>query len=114
MTESSPAGAGVIARTKSERLFEGYLRAHGYTAFEFEPEMAGTIQGLSKVVDAETTDGLADLLQSLQNQYDLWFDKTAFFKMFEDSRGTNWGRQQQTMTFELPLPMPVPQPPARP
>lgn len=71
-------------------------------------------QGLSRVVDAEATEGLADLLQSLQNQYDLWFDKTAFFKMFEDSRGTNWGRQQQTMTFQLPLPMPVPQPPAQP
>lgn len=70
-------------------------------------------QGLSKVVDAEATEGLADLLQSLQNQYDLWFDKTAFFKMFEDSRGTNWGRQQQTMALQLPFPMPAPQPPAQ-
>ena len=38
----------------------------------------------------KSTDGLSDLLQSLVNQYDLWFDKTAFFKMFEDARGTNW------------------------
>jgi hypothetical protein len=72
-------------------------------------------QGLAKVVDAESTEGLADLLQSLVNQYDLWFDKTTFFKMFEDARGTNWGRQQQTMTVQLPFPIPsAPQPPGQP
>ena len=72
-------------------------------------------QGLSKVVNAEATAGLADLLQSLLNQYDVWFDKTAFFKMFEDTRGTNWGRQQQTLTFQMPFPIPqAPQPPGQP
>lgn len=72
-------------------------------------------QGLAKVVNAESTDGLADLLQSLVNQYDLWFDKTTFFKMFEDARGTNWGRQQQTMTVQFPFPVPsAPQPPGQP
>ena len=71
-------------------------------------------QGLANVVDAESTEGLADLLQSLVNQYDLWFDKTAFFKMFEDARGINWGRQQ-TMTVGLPVPTPsAPQPLGQP
>lgn len=65
-------------------------------------------QGLAKVVDADAK--LAPLLQSLTNQYDLLFDKTAFFKMYEDSRGTNWGRQQQAI--KIPFPFPVPTPPA--
>ena len=29
-------------KNKSELLFEGYLRCHGYTDFEFEPEIPGT------------------------------------------------------------------------
>ena len=73
--------------------------------------------GLSTVVDAEATTGLADLLQSLLNQYDLWFDKTPFFKMFESAHGINWGRQLQTFTVQLPVPAPPtgpPQPPAQP
>lgn len=72
-------------------------------------------QGLSKVVNAEDTADLADLLRSLLNQYELWFDKTPFFKMFEDSRGTNWGRQAQAVTFQLPFPMPpaAPRPPGQ-
>jgi len=71
--------------------------------------------GLTKVVNAEATPGLADLLTSLLNQYELWFDKTHFYKMYEDARGTNWGRQQQTMTVQLPFPIPVqPQPPGQP
>jgi hypothetical protein len=31
-----------------------------------------------------------DLLRSLYNQYELWFDKTPFYKLFEDARGTSW------------------------
>lgn len=73
-------------------------------------------KGLARVVNAEDTKGLADLLQSLLNQYELWFDKTSFYKMFEDAGGTNWGRQIQSMTIQLPLggPPTVPQPLAQP
>ena len=43
MTEPVLAGSPTpIAKTKSELLFEGYPRAHGYTNFDFEPEMPGT------------------------------------------------------------------------
>jgi len=45
------------------------------------------------VTSVEKIDGLADLLRSLRSQYDIWFDKLPFYKLFEDSRGTNWGRQ---------------------
>src|SRR5690606_9643722 len=31
-----------IGKTKSEYLFEGYLRAHGHSDFEFEKEISGT------------------------------------------------------------------------
>jgi len=66
-------------------------------------------------VNAEDAADLSDLLQSLLNQYDLWFNRTPFYKMFEDARGTNWGRQVQTVMFQLPLPIPTaPQPPGQP
>jgi hypothetical protein len=38
----------------------------------------------------EEVEGMNDLLRSLYNQYELWFDKTPFYKLFEDARGTSW------------------------
>lgn len=49
--------------------------------------------GLTTIKNAEDISGLADLIRSLRSQYDIWFDKTPFYKLYEDSRGTNWGRQ---------------------
>jgi hypothetical protein len=57
-----------------------------------------TAAGLGLEIEkAETVDGLGDLVRSLRNQYELWFDKTPFYKMFENARGINWGRQIQTV-----------------
>ena len=69
-----------------------------------------------KVINVEEIEGLADLVRSLYNQYELWFDKTPFYKVFENAKGINWGRQSQTVTFQLPvvvppgMPQPAPQP----
>ena len=41
------------------------------------------------------------------NQYELWFDRTPFYKMYEDARGMNWGRQQQTINVQLSFPLPA-------
>jgi len=54
------------------------------------------------VVFAEEISGLADLIRSLRNQYDIFFDKTPFYKLYEDARGTNWGRQLVIMSAPLP------------
>jgi len=68
------------------------------------------------VINGEEIEGLADLLRSLYNQYELWFDKTPFYKVFQNVRGINWGRQTQTVTVQLALsvspgmPQPAPQP----
>ncbi len=59
-----------------------------------------------KVANVEETAELGDLVRSLHNQYELWFGKTAFYKMFEDARGTNWGRQAQSVVVQLPVPGP--------
>lgn len=70
----------------------------------------------SKVIDVEEIEGLADLVRSLCNQYELFFDKTPFFKVFENAWGVSWGRQAQTVTVQLPalvppgMPWPAPQP----
>ncbi len=57
-----------------------------------------------KIIKAEEIEGLADLLTSLDNQYEFWFDKTAFYKMFEDARGISWGRQAQNIIIPAGLP----------
>ncbi len=43
-----------------------------------------------RVKNVEMINGLADLVRSLHNQYEFWFDKTPFYKMFENARGINW------------------------
>ena len=52
-----------------------------------------------KVKYAEEIEGLSDLIRSLYNQYELWFDKTPFYKVFENARGINWGRQTTIVQF---------------
>ena len=59
---------------------------------------------------------LADLVSSLYYQFELWFEKTPFYKMFENAHGINWGRKAETITVQLPMlvppgaPQPAPQP----
>ena len=69
-----------------------------------------------KVINVEEIAGLGNLVRSLYNQYELMFDKTSFYKVFENARGINWGRQSQAVTVQLPvlvppgMPQPAPQP----
>lgn len=59
---------------------------------------------------------LHSLVRSLFNQHCIFFNQTAFVKLFENIRGTNWGRQAKTITFQVPqpqvpaMPFPAPQP----
>ncbi|MCH8878017.1 MAG: hypothetical protein IIA89_14560 [Chloroflexi bacterium] len=72
--------------------------------------------GIDKVSNVEDEKGLADLVRSLYNQYELMFDKTPFYKLFENAYGISWGRQTQMVTIQLPVtvppggPFPIPQP----
>lgn len=69
-------------------------------------------QGLNTVENVENIAGLGPLVQSLLNQYEFWFDKTKFYKNFEDARGTNWGPQVQQIAVPFPFQLPTaPQPP---
>lgn len=45
------------------------------------------------VVDVEKYNGLKVLVKSLYTQYEWWFDRTSFYKMFENHHGICWGRQ---------------------
>ena len=64
-----------------------------------------------QVIASDETPGLSDLLRSLRNQYEMWFDQTQFVKSFENARGISWGRQFQTIQIQLPFsPQTVPQP----
>ena len=59
------------------------------------------------IVDLQTNPELRTLVRSLANQYELFFDKSAFFKLYENSRGINWGRQQ----FQIQIPVSTGPPP---
>jgi hypothetical protein len=59
-----------------------------------------------EVANTEATAGLDDLVRSLSNQYELWFDRTPFYKDFENARGIAWGRQIQTHTMQAGQPGP--------
>jgi len=39
---------------------------------------------------------------SLFNQYQLFFEKSPFYKLFENSHGVNWGRTVQQIQIPLP------------
>lgn len=75
----------------------------------------GKCQELGLAVTPLEQDGhLRDLIRSLVNQYELLFDKSLFFKLYENARGINWGRQAQRVTIPVPVQAPTPQgPPVR-
>lgn len=54
----------------------------------------------------------ADLVRSLSHQYEFFFDKSPFFKVFENSEGIAWGRQQFSQVLNIPIPSPGGLPPA--
>lgn len=54
------------------------------------------------VIKVDATPGLADLIRSLRNQYILFFDKTPFYKLYENARGINWGHQVQQAIITKP------------
>ena len=49
---------------------------------------------------------LSDLVRNLYHQYTLFFEKTAFCKVYENSEGTAWGRQHATQVLDIPIPIP--------
>ena len=60
----------------------------------------------------------ADLVRSLFHQYALFFDKTPFYKVFENAAGIAWGRQQPQQVVNIPRQglggLPVPPSPGEP
>jgi len=80
-----------------------------FTDFDIHKSHARSIDGKKarelglKVNDLEDCEaGLLDLVRSLSNQYELWFDKTPFFKVYENAHGICWGRQATTVTIPVP------------
>lgn len=59
-----------------------------------------------EIAFTEDIEGLADLVRSLYNQYEFMFDKSPFYKMYENAHGIKWGRQSQVLGVQLPIPTP--------
>ena len=43
-----------------------------------------------KVINTESIIGLSELTKCLHNQYCFWFEKTPFYKLYENAYGINW------------------------
>lgn len=116
------------AQELSEELARNWLAKYMLNRDEKDPEIAKIVDFFSsydihkshgrsidrstalslglKVINVEDIDDLSDLVCSLYNQYEFWFDKTPFYKMFENAHGINWGRQAEAVTVQLPLAAP--------
>ncbi|MHC6202088.1 SDH family Clp fold serine proteinase [Breznakiellaceae bacterium SP9] len=53
------------------------------------------------IVKSEETPGLDLLLLSLFNQYQFFLAQSPFYKLFENSRGVNWGRANQQIQIPV-------------
>lgn len=64
-----------------------------------------TARGLGlNAIDLETVTGLDPLVYSLYNQFEFFFDKSTFYKLYENALGVNWGRQAVQIPLNLRLP----------
>ncbi|MEI9479118.1 MAG: hypothetical protein WCO26_21450, partial [Deltaproteobacteria bacterium] len=52
------------------------------------------------IINAESI-GLSDFIRGLSNQYAFFFDKSPFYKVFENPYGVNWGRQ--IINIQVPI-----------
>lgn len=84
------------------KFFSSYdvHKSHGRS---IDRAKARELLGEERITYVEQIPGLADLVRSLYNQYEFWFDKTPRYKNFEDARGTGWGREAPTITLQLPI-----------
>jgi len=97
--------------TKIVDFFSNYdiHKSHGRSI-----DRARTREMELKVIYVEEIEKLANLVRSLYNQYELWFDRTPFYKVFENAYGINWGRQTVTVQFPVMVPPSMPQPTPQP
>ncbi|HAW57444.1 MAG TPA: hypothetical protein DCX03_00275 [Bacteroidales bacterium] len=59
--------------------------------------------------------GINELVGSLLNQYMIAFDKSPFYKIFENARGVNWGKQMNNIQLQIQNPNVIPsQAPGKP
>lgn len=60
-----------------------------------------------KIAKSESITDLDGLLLSLFNQYQLFLMQSPFYKLYENGRGINWGRMNQSVPIQIPS---IPQP----
>jgi hypothetical protein len=121
------------AQDLSEELAKNFLSEHMLKCDENDPRVTKIVQLFSdydthkshaRSIDRRTAQewglnitymealkGLDALVYSLCNQYEFFFAKTPFYKLYENAMGINWGRQTMALQLKLPThPQGVPQP----
>lgn len=53
------------------------------------------------IIFGEELEPVGELIRSLANQYELMYDKSPFYKMYENAYGVNWGRLIKTREIKF-------------
>jgi hypothetical protein len=61
-----------------------------------------------KVTNLEDLSEVTNLVRGLYNQYEYLFDRSTFYKLFENTRGVSWGRQYANVNIQIPTPQSTP------
>jgi hypothetical protein len=75
----------------------GLHKSHGRSIDRDTARKKGLI-----ITNSEEYKELDSLLLSLFNQYQFFFAQSPFYKLFENSRGVNWGRASQQIQIPIP------------
>jgi len=117
------------AQEMSKELAKEWLSTYMLRCGEEEPHLAEVVEFFSSydthkshgrsidrerarelglpVVYPESIEGLGDLIRSLHNQFEFFFDQTAFYKLFENAHGITWGRQMVPIQVPMMAPGPL-------
>jgi uncharacterized protein (DUF2267 family) len=63
-------------------------------------------KGLNITKSEDVSEEFDQLLLSLFNQYQFFFGRSVFYKLYENVRGINWGKANQPQQIQIPIPFP--------
>jgi hypothetical protein len=96
MFKETPKTDDEISNIVQFFMDHGLHKSHGRSIDRCMAEERGLT-----IIKSESIPNLDDLLLSLFKQYQLFLMQSPFYKLYENSRGINWGRMNQQFTLPL-------------
>lgn len=106
--------AGQTNAEERARRIAAYLSDHGVHKSHGRPiGIKDAVDHDLQVIDLRKQPSLRELVRKLWAAIDLYFDRSASVKMFENAHGVHWSRNVMVQEIKIPIPSPF-QPPATP